>query len=209
MLTLEAVQATLAGPSCRRWTLAAVRQSVAKALNAEAAEEGFREETRGRPGPEIRYRKTEKTTFRLRFEIGADKVAYDAVTDGCLPLISNGRALSDAELLGAYRYQPDLKKRRPCGASRPLFACLALLCCCLIVKRTARRDDTGGNRRPAALPRTAPAPPRPPRAYSTTSPTSRTTISEPRIPTHPEVPAPAHCAPTATPRPSRSPRVLY
>ena len=61
--------------------------------------EGVRQEKRGRPGPDTRCRKTHKTIFTLTFKVGHHKVAYDAATDGCLPLVSN-----DCELLPAYRH---------------------------------------------------------------------------------------------------------
>ncbi len=123
MLALEAVQAKLAGPRSRLRTLPAVHQAAETALAStgaqrwiayeitQATQDGFRQEKRGRPGPETRYRKTEKTIFTLTFRVQDDKVAYDAATDGCFPLISNDRALTDAELLTAYRYQPNLEKR--------------------------------------------------------------------------------------------------
>ncbi len=123
MLALEAVQAKLAGPRSRLRTLDAVHQAADTALAGagaqrwiayeikQATQEGFRQEKRGRPGPQTRYRKTEKTIFTLTFSVDEEKVAYDAATDGCFPLISNDRKLTDPELLGAYRYQPNLEKR--------------------------------------------------------------------------------------------------
>jgi transposase len=123
MLALEAVQARLAGPRSRIKTLVAAEQAAQAALAsagaerwiayeiAETTQEGFRQEKRGRPGPETRYRKTQKTIFKLSFRIDDEQVAYDAATDGCFPLVSNDRQLSDPELLGAYRYQPNLEKR--------------------------------------------------------------------------------------------------
>jgi transposase len=123
MLALEAVQAKLAGPRCRLQSLAAVHEAAETALAGagaqrwiayeitQATQEGFRQEKRGRPGPQTRYRKTEKTIFTLRFHIQDDKVAYDAATDGCFPLISNDLKLTNPELLAAYRYQPNLEKR--------------------------------------------------------------------------------------------------
>ena len=123
MLALEAVQAKLAGPRCRLKTLPAVHDAADAALAAagaqrwithtitQATEEAFRQEKRGRPGNDTRYRKTEKTVFTLTFTINAENVAYDAATDGCFPLISNDQALTDPELLAAYRYQPNLEKR--------------------------------------------------------------------------------------------------
>ena len=123
MLALESVQARLAGPRSRLRTLPAAHQAAKAALTATGAErwitydiqqsteEGFRQEKRGRPGSETRYRKTAKTIFKLTFQIDEDKVAYDAATDGCFPLVSNDRTLTDPELLAAYRYQPNLEKR--------------------------------------------------------------------------------------------------
>jgi transposase len=123
MLALEAVQARLAGPRTRIKTLVAAHVAAQAALVAthaarwityqitETMEDGFRQEKRGRPGPETRYRKTEKTIFTLTFKIDHDKVAYDAKSDGCFPLVSNDRDLTDPELLAAYRYQPNLEKR--------------------------------------------------------------------------------------------------
>lgn len=123
MLAREAVQAKLAGPRSRLRTLPAVHQATETALTSTGAQrwiayeitqgtqDGFRQEKRGRPGPEARYRKTEKTIFTLTFCVQDDKVAYDAATNGCFPLISNDRKLTDPELLAAYRYQPNLEKR--------------------------------------------------------------------------------------------------
>jgi transposase len=123
MLALESVQARLAGPRSRLRTLVAAHDAAQSALTAAGAErwitydiqqtteEGFRQETRGRPGSETRYRKTTKTIFKLTFNVDEEKVAYDAATDGCFPLVSNDRDLTDPELLAAYRYQPNLEKR--------------------------------------------------------------------------------------------------
>jgi transposase len=161
MLALEAVQARLAGPRSRLRTLVAVDEAAQAALAdagaerwiayeiAQTVQESFRQEKRGRPGSQTRYRKTEKTVFKLSFRIDDGKVAYDAATDGCFPLVSNDRELSDPELLGAYRYQPNLEQRhhqlKSVLAAAPVelkspsriegLACcefIALLCQCLI-----------------------------------------------------------------------------
>ncbi len=168
MLALEAIQARLAGPRSRIKTLAAVHQAAEAALNSagaqrwiayeitETTQEDFRQEKRGRPGPDTRYRKTAKTIFTLRFQVEDDKVAYDAATDGCFPLVTNDRDLSDPEILAAYRYQPNLENRHhqlktvlqaaPVTLKSPsriegLACCefIALLCQCLIERelRTA------------------------------------------------------------------------
>ena len=123
MLALEGVQARLAGPRSRLKTILAAHEAAQAALTAtgaarwiaydiaQALQEGFRQEKRGRPGSETRYRKTEKTIFKLTFKVDEETVAYDAATDGCFPLVSNDRDLTDPELLAAYRYQPNLEKR--------------------------------------------------------------------------------------------------
>jgi hypothetical protein len=81
--------------------------------------------------------------------VDADQVRHDAASDGCFPLITNDHQLTNAEVLIAYRYQPNLEKRHhqlksvqdaaPVTLKSParieaLFACqfIALLCCCLI-----------------------------------------------------------------------------
>ena len=136
MLALESVQARLAGPRTRIKTPVAAHEAARAALAqagaerwiayeiAEAVQEGFRQEKRGRPGKETRYRRTERTVLALTFKVDDEKVAYDAATDGCFPLISNDRELSDPELLADYRYQPNLEQRHHqlktvLGAARP------------------------------------------------------------------------------------------
>jgi transposase len=158
---LEDLAERLAGPRARITTRVAAEEAAAAILAASGAErhvgftvtehleERYRQEKRGRPGKDTRYRKLTKTRFALDIRIDADTVRYDAASDGCFPLISNDRALSDAEILVAYRYQPNLEKRHhelksvqdaaPVTLKSParieaLFACqfIALLCCCLI-----------------------------------------------------------------------------
>jgi transposase len=123
MLALEAVQARLASPRSRLKTRVAAEDAARAALAAAGAQrwlsfeiaqttqESFRQEKRGRPGDKTRYRKTEKAIFTLSFKVDDAQVAYDAATDGCFPIVSNDRELSDPELLAAYRYQPNLEKR--------------------------------------------------------------------------------------------------
>jgi len=123
MLALESVQARLASPRTRIKTMLAAHEAAHEALAQagaarwltyeihETVQEGLRQEKRGRPGPETRYRKTAKTVFTLTFKVDEQNVAYDAATDGQFPLVSNDRDLSDPELLAAYRYQPNLEKR--------------------------------------------------------------------------------------------------
>jgi transposase len=123
MLALEAVQARLASPRSRLKTRLAAEQAAHDALAdagserwlsfeiTETEQESFRQEKRGRPGEQTRYRKTTKTIFTLTFTVNDQQVAYDAATDGQFPLVTNDHQLTDPELLAAYRYQPNLEKR--------------------------------------------------------------------------------------------------
>ncbi len=136
----ETVKAALAGAGAERW----INWNV-----TETVEENYRQERRGRPGQNTRYRKHTTTRFAVQFDVDAAKVAYDAATDGCFPLITNDRDPADAETLRAYRYQPNLEKRHhqlksvqdaaPVFLKNPeriegLFLChfIALLACALI-----------------------------------------------------------------------------
>ena len=120
---LDALATRLAGPKCRLKTRVAVTQTATTALEAaranrwiratvgETVEESFRQERRGRPGTNTRYRRHTRTRHTISWELDLDRVAYDAAADGCFPLISNDTTLTDAELLAAYRYQPNLERR--------------------------------------------------------------------------------------------------
>ena len=123
LAAIEAVAARLASPKTRIKTKVAAEQAASTALAAagatrwvgftiaETIEVEHRQEKRGRPGAATRYRRTEKTVFTITAAIDADKVSYDALTDGCFPLITNDTAMSGAEVLAAYQYQPNLERR--------------------------------------------------------------------------------------------------
>lgn len=161
MQALEGVQARLSSPRSRLKTRLAAEQAAHDALAAtgserwlsfaiaETAKESYRQEKRGRPGEQTRYRKSTKTIFTLTFTVNDEHVAYDAATDGQFPLVSNDRQLTDPELLAAYRYQPNLEKRhhqlktvlsaapvelKSASRIEGLACCefIALLCQCLI-----------------------------------------------------------------------------
>jgi transposase len=151
----------LAGPRARITTLVAAEDAAREIIDTSGAEEyvtftvtetreeTFRQEKRGRPGNATRFRKITKTRYEVTAQVDADQVRHDAASDGCFPLISNDRDLTDTELLIAYRYQPNLEKRhhqlksvqdaapvtlKSAARIEALFACqfIALLCCCLI-----------------------------------------------------------------------------
>ena len=97
-----AAQRELASANAARWVSIAVQ---------EHEEESFRQERRGRPGEETRYRRTTRTRFSLTWNVDTALVAYDARSDGCFPLVTNDTSMSDAEVLAAYKYQPHLERR--------------------------------------------------------------------------------------------------
>ena len=148
----EAAAALLSTSGAERWVSVTVTETV---------EERYRQEKRGRPGNDTRYRKIAKTRFALEVNVNAEQVRYDAASDGCFPLTSNDLELTDTQLLAAYRYQPNLEKRHhelksvqdatPVTLKSPFriqapFACqfIALLTNCLIereLRHAMTRDE--------------------------------------------------------------------
>ena len=63
------------------------------------------------PAPTPATAAAPRTHHRVAYTVDEEQVAHDAASDGCFPLISNDRDLTDAELLAAYKYQPNLEKR--------------------------------------------------------------------------------------------------
>ena len=120
LAAIETVQARLSSPKTRLKTLVAAEAAAATALDQAGAtrwitytltqttEQVYRQERRGRPGSQTRYRRTEKPIFTITATVRADTIAYDAVTDGCFPLITNDTTMTPAQVLAAYRYQPHL-----------------------------------------------------------------------------------------------------
>jgi transposase len=73
--------------------------------------ESYRQEKRGRPGNATRYVKHERTRFALEHRIDLAKLDAEARCDGVFPLITNDRALTELEVLLAYKKQPALERR--------------------------------------------------------------------------------------------------
>jgi len=123
LAAIDAVAARLASPKTRLKTKVTAEAAANTALTAagaarwvgftitETADVTFRQERRGRPGDQTRYRRREKPTFTITAAIRAENVAYDAATDGTFPLITNDTAMTPADVLAAYRYQPNLERR--------------------------------------------------------------------------------------------------
>ena len=120
---VDAINIRLASPRTRlksRVTIAAETDEALEECGAtrwltyeidEITEVRHRQESRGRPGKNTRYRRIEKIRRRLRFSVREDLVAHDACSDGCWPLVTNVRDIDAGELLVAYKYQPHLERR--------------------------------------------------------------------------------------------------
>lgn len=120
---LGAVDTRARGPRTRLKTRDAVEQAAAAALKHARADRWViatvtptvtttrKQVSTGRPGPHTRYREITTTRYAVRADLNTDRVAYDAVSDGCFPLITNDLALTDTEVLAAYKYQPNLERR--------------------------------------------------------------------------------------------------
>lgn len=123
LAAIEKVADRLASPKSRLKTRVAAEDAATAALTkagatrwvdftvAESTQETYRQERRGRPGAKTRYRRTEKPVFTLTAKVRAEAVAYDAATDGCFPLVTNDKEMTPADVLAAYRYQPNLERR--------------------------------------------------------------------------------------------------
>jgi transposase len=120
---LDDLNQRLASPKRRIKTTVAVQAAAVTALAKigaarwvrftviEEQEERYRQEKRGRPGKDTRYRKTVRARHRVSWTVDEAQVAHDAASDGCFPLIANDRNMTGAALLSAYKYQPNLEKR--------------------------------------------------------------------------------------------------
>jgi transposase len=161
---LDHLNTRLASPKTRIKTTMAAEQAAAAALEQAGAtgwiavrvdehvEETVRQEKRGRPGKNTRYRKLTRTHHRVAFTVREDIVANDAASDGCYPLITNDREMPEAELLAAYKWQPNLEKRHAQLKGTQLVAPMflhdparieALLCChfiALLVQALIERE---------------------------------------------------------------------
>lgn len=123
LAAVDAVAARLAGPKTRLKTKVAAEAAATTALTAagatrwvgftitETTDVTYHQERRGRPGSQTRYRRSEKPALTITAAIRADNVAYDAVTDGCFPIITNDTTMTPADVFAAYRYQPNLERR--------------------------------------------------------------------------------------------------
>ncbi len=120
---IDALNMRLSSPRCRIKTAVGAEAEAREAIEEVHATrwvrfhveqdtvESFRQARRGRPGPNTAYKKIVTTTLRIRFSVDETAVAHDAASDGMWPLITNDRDMPAAELLAAYKWQPNLEKR--------------------------------------------------------------------------------------------------
>ncbi len=98
----DAVEKRLAPLGCTEWIHVEIKQS---------EDERFRQERRGRPGKDTRYRRDVRMRFDIEYHIDPVKVARDALQDGIFPLVTNDQKLPEGEVLQAYKRQPLVEKR--------------------------------------------------------------------------------------------------
>jgi transposase len=123
IVAIDALNVRLASPRCRIKTAVAAETEAREQLAEIGATrwvdihvetdtvESFRQARRGRPGPNTDYKKVSSTSLRIRFAVDETRVAHDAASDGMWPLLTNDTAMTPAELLAAYKWQPNLEKR--------------------------------------------------------------------------------------------------
>jgi transposase len=120
---LKALADKLAGPRPRRRArkdieeriehlLGACRvQRYIKTALAQEESHSFRQAGPGRPGPSTRYVRKTRRFWRLIWEIDQAAIAYDRKSDGMYPLLTNSRALTNAEVFEAHKRQPSIERR--------------------------------------------------------------------------------------------------
>lgn len=170
---IEALDAKLAGTRCRLKTRVAVQAAARDALTdthadrwvtatiTQTIQTTYKQERAGRPGPGTRYRQIDTPRYSVQADVVLERVAYDAACDGCFPLITNDHDLTDAQVLAAYRYQPNLERRHHLLKSVQNAAPVllkssarieALFCCqflALLVAALIERETRAGMRRAA------------------------------------------------------------
>jgi transposase len=119
---LDAIAQRLAGPKTRLQTRPQIEHAATHALRkagvinlitieiSEYLEISVREHKNGKGNP-IRQRTIQRTRYQLHWQINQTALDTEAAAYGCFALITNDQHLTDAEILAAYRYQPNLEKR--------------------------------------------------------------------------------------------------
>lgn len=121
---LQDLRTRLASPRSRLRTRTKVDREVEEILEAlgmdrflevevqRKEDKQFRQEKRGRPGPNTRYRRKVRVRFDLGWKFKEDALAYDIKTDGIFPLITSDKKLTLRHILEIYkRGQPTVEQR--------------------------------------------------------------------------------------------------
>jgi len=69
------------------------------------------QERRGRPGENTKYVREETLRYTLKHRIELERLEEESRCDGIFPLVSNDRAMTERELLLAYKQQPAIERR--------------------------------------------------------------------------------------------------
>lgn len=77
----------------------------------EITDPSYKQERRGRPGANTRYRRSDHTRIKLTWTINDTQIRADAASDGMFPLVTNDHDLASRELLDHYKHQPCLERR--------------------------------------------------------------------------------------------------
>ncbi len=71
----------------------------------------FRQDRKGRPDKDTRYRRETTRRLRVRWTVDKARIDYDEKSDGMYPLLTNDRSLSARQVLEAHKQQPTIEKR--------------------------------------------------------------------------------------------------
>ena len=98
----EAVEAIVRECEVADWVTVEVKETTL---------ETYRQERRGRPGENTRYKKQERTRFEITHRVALERLDEEARCDGVFPLLSNDATMTERELLLAYKHQPAIERR--------------------------------------------------------------------------------------------------
>lgn len=122
-IALAELSTTLASPRCRLKSRVAVEDAARATIDeagatrwvrfevGETVDSEYRQQRRGRPGPNTTYRRIDHLRHTLTFWVDAAQVRTDTASDGCFPFVTNDETMTPAELLGSYKAQPHLERR--------------------------------------------------------------------------------------------------
>lgn len=71
----------------------------------------FRQDRKGRPDKDTRYRRETTRRLRVRWTLEQARIEYDEKSDGMYPLLTNDRSLTARQVLEAHKQQPNIEKR--------------------------------------------------------------------------------------------------